>query len=133
VRTPSASPENYARALWRAERACSLTAEDSRLLLARGAAKLRLFEISAAILDLERSATGAAGVPDRLPFLAMAYYRAGRLADAREQVEKLSEIMRTYGGVTKAEPNFRSRFWDDDPDLQALMAEAVQLVRGDGR
>jgi serine/threonine protein kinase/tetratricopeptide (TPR) repeat protein len=90
--------ERYELARGAAELVLSLKPQSAASLRALGAIQYRLALYDDAVETLERSdeihrKTYEGGVPDDVGFLAMAYYRAGKTAEAKAALSRLRELM----------------------------------------
>ena len=126
AKTPGRDPADYRRALRCAEAACRLAPEQGDLLTTLGAAHVRVGEDRRALEAFERGirirkSRGSAPGAAELAFVAIARWRVGRAAEARESVEGLRRIL---------EDPTRAR---DEESLGFLREAEAELARRDGQ
>jgi WD40 repeat protein/serine/threonine protein kinase len=122
VRRPGAEPSAYRSALRRAEAACRLVPDEGDFLNTRGIAEYRLglYRQAVGTLTLARRShednwNGQSYPPD-LAFLAMSRYRLGQPEQARADMGRLRETMKTLQ-------------WAPSEESQAFLREAEALER----
>jgi WD40 repeat protein len=111
-----ASPEAYQRALRQAEAAVRLAPDSLSARGTRGIALYRVGQYREALeilLSVDKGRTEL--IPSNTAFLAMAYRRLGRPAEARERLAQLRDELR---------PSAQG----DDPNNQAMLHEAEALI-----
>ena len=122
VRSPGVEAEAAHRAVRLAEAACRLAPGNGPYLNTLGVARYRAGQYREALADLDRSLKLIAvefrgEIPGDLAFIAMAYHRLEKSAEARTTLARLREVMK--------QPR-----WSADAESKGFMSEAAALIDG---
>jgi tetratricopeptide (TPR) repeat protein len=115
IRHPYANPFQYRFALMQAETACRLAPEETKYLIALGAAQYRTGKYKEAGETLQKAEPTNKDMPAHLAFLTMAHHHLGMKNEAKATLARLREVM-------------KQERWANDADAQGFLREAEETL-----